>query len=468
MANTVNFAAPTDYTVEAADIERRRKLAEMLQAQAMEPLQSPATPAGGFAIRTSPYAGIAKMLQGYAGAMGQKRASEEAKALGERRQTGLTQALMQYQQGKQGIPAQSIAPDPQEAQQSADQGTPEVPTANIPAQAGNPKAAIMGGLASQYPELRTIAGMDYTAQQKLNDPYTLAPGATRYGPDGKPIVTAPVKPESFTLAPGATRFGPDGKVITAMPKDDELMRAIEAAGLDPNSTEAKALFASRANKIATHAPPTRVNVSQNVSTEKKYGEQFATKIAGSDSDMRDAAIKAPQLADRANQIKKILADGKVITGFGADFRLQADKAIALAGFKGAGGEAANTETLASGLAQNTLDAIKASGLGSGNGFSNADRDFLEKAVGGKVNLEKQTIDRLANLAHKAAEQTALRWSTRVKEIPASALEGTGIKTDPVTVSPLHGSKPPAAGGAPAGVDAKIWAAMTPEERALWK
>lgn len=455
---TVNFQAPTEYSVESADIDRRRKMAELLQQQALEPIHQQPTPAGGFAVPISWTQGLAKALQGYAAGRAQDRASEQQKALGERYNTERAAALSAALQAGQGTPAQTVQQPVDTAQEgtgsmdmsgSAGPETQPVQKAAVP---GSRQAMIAMLTGSKFPDLQQ-AGLAQTLKEQ--EPYTLAPGATRYGAGGQPIVTAPVKAEPFTLAPGATRFGPDNKPIAAMPKDDELARALEAAGVDLKSPEAAALFQARAEKIATHAPPTRVNVAQNVSTEKKYGEKFAGEIAQSDSAARDAAMKAPQLADRANQIKQILSKGNVITGFGADFRLQADKALALAGVKSADGTAANTETLASGLAQNTLDAIKASGLGSGNGFSNADRDFLEKAVGGKINLQKDTIDRLANLAHRAADQTAKRWSTRVKEIPASALEGTGIKTDPVQVAPLFGTQPQNPDAPPPGAVRRI-------------
>lgn len=187
------------------------------------------------------------------------------------------------------------------------------------------------------------------------------------------------------------------------------------------------------------------SVSVNVSTEKKYGEKFAGEMATQDASMLDAARKAPALAQRANEIKQTLAGGKVITGTGAEARLAIGKALGLSGASDAE-TIANTETLSTQLAANTLAAIKASGLGSGSGFSNADRDFLEKAVGGKINLEATTIDRLATLAHRAADQTAKQWGRRAKEIPADALQGTGVTSEPIAIPPLF--TPPSAPGAP--------------------
>jgi len=186
-------------------------------------------------------------------------------------------------------------------------------------------------------------------------------------------------------------------------------------------------------KARTSAP----RVSVGLSTEKKYGEQFAGKVAENDMNLMEAAQKAPELAARSNRIKEALSTGKVVTGFGADYRLALGKALGLAGLSDQE-TITNTETLAADLAKNTLDAIKASGLGSGTGFSNADRDFLEKAAGGLIKLESGSISKLAELSHKAASSSTERWNKRAKMIPRSAIEGTGIDTSPTSVPPLYG------------------------------
>lgn len=87
----VNFGMPTDYGAEQADIERRRKYAEMLSQQSMEPLQS--TTAGGYVVPINPLQGLAKMLQAYSGRRGQEMATEQGKDLAARRSQALAEAL---------------------------------------------------------------------------------------------------------------------------------------------------------------------------------------------------------------------------------------------------------------------------------------------------------------------------------------------------------------------------------------
>jgi hypothetical protein len=171
-----------------------------------------------------------------------------------------------------------------------------------------------------------------------------------------------------------------------------------------------------------------------LSTERKYGDRFGGLIAESDAAKLAAAENAPRMAENADRITDLLATGKVITGTGANVRLQIAKALNLAG--GTDSERIkNTEVLVSSLAETTLGAIKASNLGAGQGFTNADRDFLEKAVAGQLSYDQKSLGELARLSRKAAEKSAEAWNKRAPNIPKSALEGTGYSTEPVIVPP---------------------------------
>ena len=176
------------------------------------------------------------------------------------------------------------------------------------------------------------------------------------------------------------------------------------------------------------------NITIPVSTEKKYGERFGGLIADQDAAKLSAAENAPQAAATADRVMDLISTGKVITGTGANARLQLAKALNLAG--GTDSEKIrNTEVLVSSLAETTLGAIKSSNLGAGQGFTNTDRDFLEKAKAGQLSYDAKSLTELARLSRLAAEKSADSWNTRVKQIPASALEGTGISTNPVVVPP---------------------------------
>lgn len=189
------------------------------------------------------------------------------------------------------------------------------------------------------------------------------------------------------------------------------------------------------------APITNVNVS----TEKKYGERFGGLIADQDAAKLTAAEGAPAAAATADRVMDLISTGKVITGTGANVRLQVAKALNLAGGTDAE-KIKNTEVLISSLAETTLGAIKSSNLGAGQGFTNADRDFLEKAKAGQITYDSKSLTELARLSRLAAEKSAETWNKRVQQIPASALQGTGISTEPIVV-PKRGQPSAAGAGA---------------------
>ena len=182
--------------------------------------------------------------------------------------------------------------------------------------------------------------------------------------------------------------------------------------------------------LASKTPKTSVNVAQN--TEKGYGAQFASKVAEGDVILRAAAQDAPAAAENANRILQTLATGKSIVGVGADIKLGIAKLLNIAGADNAE-IISNTEGMVTSMAQNTLNNIKTSGLGTGQGFTDKDLKFLEAAKSGNINFQPDTIRRLAELSHKAAEATADKWNSRAREIPASAIQGTGVSLEPVRV-----------------------------------
>lgn len=219
------------------------------------------------------------------------------------------------------------------------------------------------------------------------------------------------------------------------PKTDVGKLIYERDRLAPSDPTRK-LYDAAIAKATTHAPANNITLS----TEKSYGGEYGKKTAESDINLKTAAEAAPTLAENSNRISQILKSGKVFTGTGAEFKLQLAKALKLAG--GTENEAiANTETLISSLASQTLGNIKSSGLGSGQGFTDKDREFLQAASAGTITLDSKSLQRLSDLSYRSAVATADKWSKRVKEIPKAVLEGTGTSTEPVSVPSREGAAP---------------------------
>jgi hypothetical protein len=236
--------------------------------------------------------------------------------------------------------------------------------------------------------------------------------------------------------PGRLLMGGGASMMTppAPAAPSQLSRLInERDLLAPNDPNRK-IYDAEILKQTTHPAPVSINLSQ--SAEKSFGSALAGELAKSDVGLRDAALNAPEAAGNANRILEVLSSGNIIAGPGAEWKLKTAKllnAFGLPGFVGKDNTEliSNTEQLQKSLASQTLDSIKTSGLGAGAGFTNADRDFLEKAKSGNIDMTPETLRRTAELARRSAEATAEKWNTRAKQIPKSAVQGTGLSVEPV-------------------------------------
>lgn len=416
-----------ELAAESSAIDRRRKIAEAMMAQGQVPMEVNQM-AGGYVVPVSKLAGIAKLANAYFGSKAAEAADKEQSGLAGKYDSIIQSEVDRISKLRDGTPGQAEIPMPAD-ELGGGPGRPEVP-AIAPA---NRQQLIDELVASKVPSFRTAgqaAMVQSLVPKEVENPWAKI--------DPKDYTPESLKTFAKTRDPSAlvSVSKPDRKFGTEdVHMGGGLWQTFKVA--PTGEVDLSSPIGQPFNKRPTAS---NVSVSANASTEKKYGEQFASKIAESDVSLRDSAIKAPDLADRANRVLSLIRNKKVITGFGADFKLSLGKAMEAAGIRNPDGTIANTETLAQNLAQNTLDHIKASGLGAGNGFSNADREFLEKAVGGKITLEADAIERLAILSHRAAEQTTKKWNSRVKDIPASAIEGTGISRDAVSVAPLFGNE----------------------------
>jgi hypothetical protein len=166
----------------------------------------------------------------------------------------------------------------------------------------------------------------------------------------------------------------------------------------------------------------RAGASQvNVNTDKSYFGNVAEGLAKVDVGAIDAGRSAPDRIASSRRVKEVLATNP-ITGTGAEARLSLNKALATAGLID-GTNVANTEVLASTLASQTLDAIKTSGLGSGQGFTDKDRQFLERAKSGNIEMTPQALGTLADLNERAAAASIARANAVIRKLRASPQAG---------------------------------------------
>lgn len=96
----ISYANP--YEDEEQDIARRRRMAELMQAQGAQPMGTDMV--GGIAVRRSPLEGLGKVAQAFSGAYAQQDAQERAKLLRERVQGDRSADMSALVAAMQGSP----------------------------------------------------------------------------------------------------------------------------------------------------------------------------------------------------------------------------------------------------------------------------------------------------------------------------------------------------------------------------
>jgi hypothetical protein len=248
------------------------------------------------------------------------------------------------------------------------------------------------------------------------------------------------KVDKFLAVPLAERAATFSKYGAAAPTPQQPRQPNLAADLlipGPNGTMAPNTALVDVRKTLAEAgrsPGTTVNVDTKVGN--KYGETFAKDIGEADSKLRSAALDAPTMAANANQTLKLLEDPKIFTGGAAPIKLELARALNVIGETDAT-SIANTEKLIQSTGRATLDSIKTSGLGTGQGFTDKDLKMLQGVAGGTITLNADTLRSFATAQHNAAQAIVKKWESRRTNIPTAALSGTGIDKETYTLEPKY-------------------------------
>ena len=306
---TKNVNTFTDYGVEAQDIERRRKMAELLQQQALQPIEQ--TTAGGYVTPISWTQGLAKALQGYAGMKGQEKATQEQRDLAGR-------AKMEAQDYFGGMPQAKTTDLNPVAMDDEGNAMPPALQTTQPTRQELMSYALKGSMSGN-PLVQPVAGSMLAQYIKQDEPYTLAPGATRYGAGNTPIATAPVAPkapEPFTLTPGQQRFGPDGKPIAALPEKVDYNKPFLPDG-SPNPAYQQYEF-GKAGAGATR-------IQTNVNSYTPASEEAQRDFIKSTRVTYDALKQAPVALQSIEAAKALIPAAKGFMGTGGESLLEAAK-----------------------------------------------------------------------------------------------------------------------------------------------
>lgn len=209
------------------------------------------------------------------------------------------------------------------------------------------------------------------------------------------------------------------------------------AGRDiPYSPEVQA---QRLERAKTAKPETNVTV--------ETGEKGMTELAKAQSknlieqwENADGAAKALVHLREA----KALLDAGTITGSGAEFLVQFGNFLATRlGFREYEDPVVNTQAFAATMGTQVGQIIKQ--FGAGTGLSDADREYAEKIVGGKITLNEQAIRKLIEINERAHMNVLNNYNKRAEQV----MGRPGAEALPFDMRiQVPDMKPPASSGVP--------------------
>jgi len=413
MADQFGNLSPEEYQ-QQQEINRQQKMAQMLLSQTQQPQGQMV---GNRFVPPSFFQNILPLVNAYQGRRLAEQADTKAATLAEAIRNRGTQDLEQMLKLSKGTPEQQVPQAGPPTEEMLKQNQVNLPNRIIEAQAPNPMAAILRGQSSNNPLAKQFAGTLLTKMTKEPEQFNLRENEKRFiqNPDGSVTEIAQGKLKEIEQPP---------EIKLALSLDRSLPR-------DPNQwTQADA---DKANaQIIKHIRekrPLNINSTTVMAGETEYNKTFGKETAMEDSTLIKAARNAPQILANNQRQLDLLNSGNVITGVGANQRLDLARFGQAIGVGGKGDIVANTQQLLAGRAGSVLDSIKASGLGAGNGFSNADRDFLEKAKLGGITYDATALKRQIQIENSVTKAMVGLYNQRIKDMPVAER----LKLQPVNV-----------------------------------
>lgn len=263
-----------------------------------------------------------------------------------------------------------------------------VGTVTTPVAAASPAVQKVAQAITPTTSIAADNGVSPATLKALTNPFT--------PPALAAALTATIKPRDKWV----DERGPDGSFYQRNALTGE-RKVIEKSDVLPQAAVDQKIAIAQAGKPAT-------TINNTVSPILKgVGDRF-----NEDMDAGRAAL--PQVQG-IHEARKALDQG-AITGIGADPKLFLGK---VANLFGLGSDAAsNTEVLRSSVGNSVLAKAKALGANP----SNADRDYIEKVMGGSIALEESSMRRLLDIQEKWARDAVRRANDQGAKVLAAQPE----------------------------------------------
>jgi hypothetical protein len=281
---------------------------------------------------------------------------------------------------------------------------------------------------------------------------------------------AKIDPKDYTTE-SLREFAKTKSVESLVPRDKPTARyrslspaEARSRGLNPDNAYQLEEGTEKVSQVGQG--PSVVFKAPLVGAENAYAKEVGDASAKRDISQFGAAEAASDNLIKLNQTLSELSSGNAVTGALADVQTNILKLqTKFADDKKAGKRVSDTEYLDALLGSDVFPMIGALGIGARGLDTPAERDFLRQVMTGTIKLEKDTLVRLTKQRKDIAERAIDKFNTRIEKGELDNFfkyQGS---------APRKFEKPQAprpASGPPAGIDSKVWNAMTPTEQSLWK
>ena len=204
-----------------------------------------------------------------------------------------------------------------------------------------------------------------------------------------------------------------------------------ATSIDTDVNEAMTVLGYPLTRVNALTQPEREAINKHILAKKTAGAQrinVSVGQTGTNAVVKEVAevegkriaklysdaLGSPKLIDTADSIRKLLISGNVNTGPFAGIKLEADRLF------GDEERVKASQVYLNTTAKNVLANIKPSDLGSGQGFTNSDLKFLEKATVGDITWDKKSLMYLADLQEMEARRKILNFNTEYRSMKESS------------------------------------------------
>lgn len=163
------------------------------------------------------------------------------------------------------------------------------------------------------------------------------------------------------------------------------------------------------------------------STPEKVGESAATVkalegegqttgkgIAEQNLAQYETVLAAEGNIGKVNDLIDHLNSSDAITGLGADLRKNIERTKALIGSDVAAGKVSDTEILDAMMGADVFGMIKALGVGARGLDTPAEREFMRSVLTGTIQLNKDTLVKMAEIRRSVSERAIQKWNERTE------------------------------------------------------